>query len=88
MAGMASGDTPRGKRIGWVYTLSHLRGRGCASSVVGALSRRILESGKEFCFLFTDLSNPTSNSIYRRIGYEPICEFNDYRFREGGGCDD
>jgi predicted GNAT family acetyltransferase len=22
--------------------------------------------------LFTDLANPTSNSIYRRLGYEPV----------------
>ncbi len=85
MAGMASGDTPRGKRIGWVYTPPHLRGKGYASSVVAALSRRILESGKEFCFLFTDLSNPTSNRIYGRIGYEPICDFNDYRFLTAKG---
>jgi predicted GNAT family acetyltransferase len=81
MAGTATG-TPHGKRIGWVYTPPHLRGRGYASSVVAELSRHILESGKQFCFLFTDLSNPVSNRIYRRIGYEPICDFNDYRFEE------
>jgi predicted GNAT family acetyltransferase len=82
MAGLASGDTPRGQRIGWVYTPPELRGRGYASSVVASLSRHILDRGKTFCFLFTDLSNPTSNKIYRRIGYEPICDFNDYRFRK------
>jgi hypothetical protein len=25
------------------------------------------------------------DKIYRKIGYEPICEFNDYRFRDKGG---
>jgi hypothetical protein len=30
--------------------------------------------GNEFVCLYTDLSNPTSNAIYRRIGYEPICD--------------
>ena len=24
------------------------------------------------CVLYTDLANPTSNSIYQRIGYEPV----------------
>jgi predicted GNAT family acetyltransferase len=85
MAGKASGDTPNGERIGWVYTPPHLRGRGYATSVVASLSRQILQDGKAFCFLFTDLSNPTSNKIYRKIGYEPICDFNDYRFRDKGG---
>jgi predicted GNAT family acetyltransferase len=25
--------------------------------------------------LFTDLANPVSNAIYRRIGFEPVAEF-------------
>ena len=85
IAGKASGDTPNGQRVGWVYTSPDLRGKGYATSVVASLSRRILQDGKAFCFLFTDLSNPTSNKIYRKIGYEPICDFNDYRFRAKGG---
>ena len=27
--------------------------------------------GRRFCFLYTDLANPTSNAIYERIGYRP-----------------
>ncbi len=30
--------------------------------------------------LFTDLSNPTSNSIYQKIGYRPVCDFTEYIF--------
>jgi predicted GNAT family acetyltransferase len=26
-------------------------------------------TGCRFCFLYTDLANPTSNAIYERIGY-------------------
>ncbi len=33
-----------------------------------------------FCFLFTDLANPTSNHIYQTIGYEPVRDFEAYRF--------
>jgi predicted GNAT family acetyltransferase len=40
----------------------------------------ILDSGKKFCFLFTDQANPTSNSIYQKIGYEPVCDFHEYTF--------
>ena len=74
------GSTPNGIRIGPVYTPPELRGRGYASALVAELSRQMLEGGKRFCFLFTDLSNPTSNAIYRRIGYEFVCESADIRF--------
>ena len=39
-----------------------------------------MDEGRDFCFLFTDVSNPTSNSIYRRIGYEPVAEVVELRF--------
>jgi predicted GNAT family acetyltransferase len=34
----------------------------------------------EYCFLYTDLSNPTSNRIYMNVGYELVCESADYVF--------
>lgn len=75
-----NGETPNGCRIGYVYTPPDGRGRGYASACVAAASRHALRGGRRFCFLYTDLSNPTSNSIYRRIGYEPVCDVVDYRF--------
>ena len=33
-----------------------------------------------FCFLFTDLANPTSNHIYQAIGYEPVTDIDVYVF--------
>jgi len=38
----------------------------------------VLESGRRFCFLYTDLQNSTSNRLYRRIGYEPVVDVADY----------
>jgi hypothetical protein len=32
------------------------------------------DHGRRFCFLFTDLANPTSDKICRAIGYEPVSE--------------
>jgi predicted GNAT family acetyltransferase len=72
--------TTNGAAIGGVYTPPPLRGRGYATSCVAGLSRLLLDSGKQFCVLFTDLANPTSNSIYQKIGYVPVCDFTVYRF--------
>jgi predicted GNAT family acetyltransferase len=66
--------------IGLVYTPPELRGRGYASTCVASLSQVILASGYQFCTLFTDLSNPTSNSIYQKMGYRPLGDFNAYDF--------
>ena len=72
--------TPNGERVGLVYTPPELRRRGYASACVAALSQAILDSGRTFCSLFTDRANPTSNSIYQRIGYEAVADFDDYWF--------
>lgn len=74
--------TAHGVSIGAVYTPPELRGRGYASICVAAISQRQLEAGKEFCALFTDLDYPTSNAIYQRIGYQPVCDFTAYRFND------
>jgi len=63
---------PDGCRIGAVYTPPDRRRRGYAEAIVSSLSRRCLEEGRAWCCLFTDLANPTSNSIYQRIGYRPL----------------
>ena len=69
-----SGPTPNGIRIGPVYTPPAQRGRGYASQLVATQSQWLLDNGHRYCFLFTDLANPTSNSIYKRIGYRQIAE--------------
>ena len=74
------GETPNGIRIGPVYTPPELRGRGYASAVTAAASQDQLDAGRRFCFLFTDLANPTANRIYRAIGYEPVCDVDMYAF--------
>jgi hypothetical protein len=66
--------------VGPVYTPPERRGRGYATACVAALSQTILDEGWAFCTLFTDLANPTSNSIYQKIGYHPVCDFAEYRF--------
>lgn len=75
-----TGPTPNGMRINAVYTPPQLRKRGYASALVAGVSQSILDSGKTFCFLFTDRANPTSNHIYQEIGYEPVCDVDEYKF--------
>ena len=66
--------------VSGVYTPPYFRGKGYASSCVAALSRLILERGFTKCVLYTDLANPTSNSIYQKIGYKPICDSLEIKF--------
>lgn len=61
-----------GTTIGPVYTPPEHRGKGYATSCVLLLTKKLLSDGYSFCSLYTDLSNPTSNSIYIKIGYVPI----------------
>jgi len=70
--------TQNGATVNLVHTPKELRGKGYASSCVGALSQHLLNSGYKFCSLFTDLANPTSNSIYMKIGYKPVGDYDSY----------
>jgi RimJ/RimL family protein N-acetyltransferase len=72
--------TPNGIRVSAVYTPPEHREKGYATTLVAKQSRWLLERGHRFCFLYTDLSNPTSNAIYRRIGYEQVAESREYGF--------
>ena len=79
MAGFA-GPTPNGIRVAWVYTPPENRGKGFAGACVAALSQKLLEDGRKFCFLYTDLANPISNHVYLKIGYEPVTDATVYSF--------
>jgi len=78
------GPTPSGIRIGPVYTPPERRGRGYATALVAELSQRLLDGGRRFCFLYTDLSNPTANAIYERIGYVRVCDSAEISFGQPG----
>ena len=73
-------ETAHGIAVSLVYTPPRWRNRGYASSCVASLTKRMLDNGKRFCCLFSDLANPTSNSIYQRIGYGEICDVDDWIF--------
>jgi len=59
-------------RVGPVFTPPELRGRGYAGAVVTAASAYARTAGASEVLLYTDLSNPTSNALYQRLGYRPV----------------
>ena len=79
------GPTPNGLRIGPVDTPPQPRGHGYGCAVTAAASQVGLDRGKRFCFLYTDLANPTSNAIYLRLGYRPVCDSREVAFTPGSG---
>lgn len=78
-------DTPNGKiaRIGPVYTPPQHRRHGYGAVVTAALSNDLLAQGAKV-MLYTDARNPTSNSIYQKIGFEIIADNALYAFAVEG----
>jgi predicted GNAT family acetyltransferase len=58
-------------RIGPVYTPAALRRKGYGAAVTSEATSAATAVGAEHVVLYTDLANPTSNSIYQAIGYRP-----------------
>ena len=79
MAGLAR-PTAKTISVNSVYTPPARRRQGFATALVAAVSEEGLQRGKDACVLYTDLTNPTSNSIYQKIGYRPVCDSRNYRF--------
>ena len=75
VASMAAWTRPtrNGVTIASVYTPPEFRGKGYATSCVATLSKLLLDK-YQFCALFTDQTNPTSNGIYQKIGYQVVDE--------------
>lgn len=67
-------------RVGPVYTPPQFRGCGFAAAVATAVSRAALAAGARPLVLFTDLSNPASNDLFERLGYEPLADYADIAF--------
>lgn len=59
-------------RVMAVYTPTEYRAKGYAGAATTAVTRAALAAGATDVVLFTELSNPTSNALYQRLGYTPI----------------
>ena len=73
LAGLSRAAAGTG-RVGPVYTPGEHRRNGYGAAVTVAATRLCFEQGARRCVLYADVANPTSNGIYRAIGYRPIGE--------------
>jgi predicted GNAT family acetyltransferase len=67
-------------RVGPVFTPPQFRRRGYGAAVTAAAVRAALLAGSRDVVLYTDLANPTSNSIYVAIGFRPDHDAQELRF--------
>jgi predicted GNAT family acetyltransferase len=67
-------------RVAPVYTPAEHRRHGYGAAVTAACTADALARDADQVVLFTDLANPTSNSIYQQIGFAPIGDYSVVRF--------
>ena len=77
--GVAAGSA----RITGVYTPPEHRRHGYAAGVTWATTYAALDRGAAHVVLHTDLANPTSNAVYRRLGYRPVRDVTEFEFIDG-----
>ncbi|TQR16387.1 GNAT family N-acetyltransferase [Psychrobacillus soli] len=65
--------TANGVTVSLVFTPEEERKKGYARTMVAAGSKELLKEF-QFCVLYTDMLNPTSNKIYQEIGYKKLID--------------
>jgi GNAT superfamily N-acetyltransferase len=65
-------------RIAPVYTPPEHRRRGYAGAATAGVCQRLLAAGAVAVVLVADRANPTATGIYRRIGFEPVADWDDW----------
>ena len=73
-------DIKKGKCVSAVYTPREERNNGYAYNLVYRISEEAFNNGAEYCVLYTDDTNPISNHVYEKIGYERKIDCEDLRF--------
>jgi len=68
-----SRPSDHGVTVSFVFTPQEERKKGYARTMVAAGSEELLKT-YDFCVLYTDMMNPTSNKIYQEIGYKKIAD--------------
>lgn len=71
--------SPRHGRINAEFTPHKHRKKGYASAVVAAASSHLLKEGI-IPMLYADLSNPNSNGVYKRLGFQARGKIADIKF--------
>lgn len=66
--------------INQVYTLPAYRGMGYAQTLIHKMCEEFFREGYGFATLFVDKTNPVSNRVYEKVGFEILEDNYDYRF--------
>lgn len=66
--------------INQVYTLPAYRGMGYAQTLIHKMCEEFFREGYDFATLFVDKTNPVSNRVYEKVGFEILEDNYDYRF--------
>jgi GNAT superfamily N-acetyltransferase len=69
-------------RIVGVYTPPEHRRNGYAAGLTWAISHQALADGAGRVVLHTDLTNPTANAIYQRLGYRPVQDSTEFELMD------
>jgi len=70
-----------GFSIGYVYTPDNFQRKGYATNNIYEVCKISLNEGYLYSSLLTDLENPISNHIYKKIGFNEICEYQIFDFK-------
>lgn len=65
-------------RVGPVWTPPAHRRRGYAAATTAGVCALLRQRGAPAVVLFADLANPTSTGVYRRIGFRPVGDHDDW----------
>jgi GNAT superfamily N-acetyltransferase len=60
--------------IGSLYTPPEKRGKGYATMLVHAVTKKLLDNGFEKCGIISDATNPVTNKLFVSVGYRPVYE--------------
>lgn len=72
----------RGVCISGVYTPDNYRYKGYSTYLMSTLCTMLLKKGYEYVTLFVDKSNPISNRVYEKVGFQIIQNNYDFRLKK------
>lgn len=77
-----------GFSINQVYTVPQYRGKSYAQTLIYKFCEEFFRDGYSFATLFVDKTNPISNRVYAKVGFEIVEDNYAYHFTEAGEKDE
>ena len=58
--------------IGHLYSVSAVRNKGYATSILVSITKNLIEIGHPGCCLLADVDNPASLKVFKKVGYQGV----------------